>query len=193
MKRMYMVMLCLLFLLGSLTGCKASDAGTASAGTETTEATSPTSGTVTEIPPEDLEATVPKEGLNPGEGESSLTIGTVGQVRVDYVGNLSSVRYITSVDRLPQYEALQGYDAAYFQEKALLIVMETVTSGSVQVGIQGIDLDGKTATVYLSHEPQGDVGTAVMTTWLIWAEVEAGLEYTWTVGNPAVESQAEYS
>lgn len=193
MKRVRILALCLLFLLSLLTGCKASDAGVASADTEATETTAAATGTVTEIPRESVEVTVPKEGLSAGEGENGLTVGETGRIRVDYTGNLSSVRYITSADRLPDYPELEGYDEAYFQEKALILVMETVTSGTVQVGIQGIDLDGETATVQLSHENQGDVGTAVMTTWLIWAEVEAGLDYTWTVGNPAVESQAERS
>ena len=32
-----------------------------------------------------------------------------------------------------------------------------------------------------------------MTTWLVWAEVAPELNYTWTVSNPAVESQTERS
>ena len=37
---------------------------------------------------------------------------------------------------------------------------------------------------------EGQVGTADMATWLLWTEVDTGLEdYQWTVANPALESQ----
>uniref|UniRef100_UPI001C9E8AF7 hypothetical protein n=1 Tax=Klebsiella pneumoniae TaxID=573 RepID=UPI001C9E8AF7 len=78
---------------------------------------------------------------------------------------------------------LAGYDEAYFVEKALVVVYETVSSGSVQVDIASID----GGVVTLSHEMSGNVGTADMATWLLWAEVDAGLDYTWSVANPAVE------
>jgi hypothetical protein len=122
-----------------------------------------------------------------------VPIGETGRIRVTYKGNLCSVQYVTSVDQLPDYPELRAYDDAYFQNHALLLVYETVTSGSVEVGIQDIRLEGTRGLVQLSHEMQGDAGTAVMTTWLVWAEVEAGLDYTWIVENPMVEPQVKRS
>ena len=49
-----------------------------------------------------------------------------------------------------------------------------------------------TAVVALTHQGpgEGQVGTADMATWLLWTEVDTGLEdYQWTVANPALESQ----
>lgn len=112
-----------------------------------------------------------------------LALGDTGCVRVAYDSNISSVRYITSVEQLPDNEALAAYDEAYFAEKALIVVYETVSSGSVKVGIASV----KDGAVTLSHDMPGDVGTADMATWLLWAEVDAGLDYTWSVANPAVE------
>ena len=131
-----------------------------------------------------------KETQDPGvtvpENEQQITGGNTvhdGCVRVEYTGNISAVCYITSADQLPDHEALAGYDAAYFENKALVLVKETVTSGSVKVGIASIE-DG---VVTLSHELSGQFGTTDMATWMLWAEVEAGLEYDWSVANPALK------
>lgn len=114
-----------------------------------------------------------------------------GGVKIQYDGNVSTVRYITSPSQLPEHAAFAKYDAAYFQEKALILVYESVSSGSVQVGIQSIEVESSTATVTLLHQaPSGD-GTTVMATWMLWAEVDAGLEYIWTVANPALKSDHE--
>lgn len=189
MKRTISTIISVLFLLGLLTGCQSSRPDGASG--ETVETTTNPAPSVTEIPSGEVEVTIPKEGLDMEAEESDITIGETGGIRVTYSGNISSVRYITSREQLPDYPELQGYDDAYFQEHALLLVMETVTSGSIQVGIGGVTLEGDAARVRLSHEAQGEMGTAVMTTWLLWAEVESGLSYTWSVGNPAVESEAQ--
>lgn len=117
------------------------------------------------------------------ENETPVAFGNTGCVRIAYNGGISAVRYITSVDQLPDNEALKAYDEAYFADKALVLVYETVGSGSVEVGIESIE----NGVVTLSHELPGDVGTADMATWLLWAEVEAGLDYDWTIANPAVQ------
>ena len=185
MKRIGCLLLTALFLL-SLAGCRASESHGAAVPETTDELPS-----VSEIPQESLEVTVPKETLGIGAGESDLVLGITGGVQVTYSGNISSARYITSRDQLPDYPELQGYDDAYFAEHGLLVVLETVTSGGITVAIGGVTLDGDNATVRLTHESKGDMGTAVMTTWLLWAEVEKGLGYTWSVGNPAVESESQ--
>lgn len=189
MKRAFytvIVVVCALSLI--LSGCRASmgEPIPSEPETEPTEAHSETAGIETETG-----ATVPKEGLDAFQRESDVVIGATGRLRLTYTGNVSSVRYITSVSELPEYPELEAYDEAYFQDRALVLVMETVTNGTVEVGISGIILNENTAAVQLSHETKGDVGTTVMTTWLLWAEVEAGLDYAWTVDNPAVEPSGE--
>lgn len=194
MKRILCLMLAVLLMLSlTVTGCRSSQEG-ASSGSSLPVEDSETEETMdvkeTEPAVTTTLATVPKEDISlqpPLEGD--LVIENTGGLRVVYTGNVSSVRYITSASQLPDYPELAVYDEAYFREHALVLVMETVTNGTVEVGISGIDLEGNTATVRLSHELKGDVSTTVMTTWLLWAEVETGLEYSWSVGNPAIEPE----
>lgn len=123
-----------------------------------------------------------------GEGQP---VDTAGKVRITYTGNRSSVVYITSVDQLPDELDGEGYDEAYFEEHALILVTETVSSGSVDVGILSVAYSGDTALVTLYHEvPDGAMTTDDMATWLIWAEAEPDLDYQWLVENPALESDA---
>ena len=74
-----------------------------------------------------------------------------------------------------------------------MLVQESVSSGSVEVGIESVSLKADhTAVVALTHQGpgEGQVGTADMATWLLWTEVDTRLEdYQWTVANPALESQ----
>ena len=164
-----------------LAGCRASHVPA-----EQPDAQSSTESTVEilPIPPESVEVTVPKQQTGEPEGERlPMTMG--GCTRLPYSGNVSAVRYVTSPGDLPDIPEMQEYDDAWFREKALLLVTETVNNGSVRVEIGEICLDGDTAFVVLSREMQGDVGTTVMTTWLVWAEVEQGLSCDWVVENPA--------
>ncbi len=114
-----------------------------------------------------------------------------GQCQVEYTVNMSAVHYIDSPDKLPRQEGLEKYDAAWFREHALLLVYETVRNSSMEVGIERIDLEEGCAGITLTHGPGENPGTTMMTTWLLWAEVERGLDYSWTVLNPAEESQIE--
>lgn len=111
-----------------------------------------------------------------------------GAVRVSYTGNVSSAVYVTSPSQLPACEALQKYDDAYFQDHGLILVYESVSGGSTEVGIQSIDIDGSEARITLFHQTPEETGTTVMTTWLLWAEVDAGLDCRWTVVNPALKT-----
>ena len=126
------------------------------------------------------------EGQSQGQGVQQFQVaGATGAERIEYKQNASSVRYITRVEDLPDYEALDGYrNAEYFETQALLVVVDTVTSGSVKVSI-GFLGDG---TVTLAKEMSGTLGTADMATWLLWAEVDQGLTDTWTVTNPGVQN-----
>ena len=104
--------------------------------------------------------------------------------RIPYAGIRRGVRYVTDPAQLPKDEAFSGYDAEFFRSYALLLVTDTVGSGSVRVGIRDIRVQGNTATVFLSRNMTGTVGTADMATWHIWAEVEPGLDYRWMVAEP---------
>lgn len=182
MKSLLAISLCLLLLLS---GCRASvepaDKPAENPGVE-----------ITPVPSESVEITLPKPTMGEAVGET-LPMTAGGSVRLTYTGNMSGVQYATSPEELPAIPELQGYDAAWFRENALILVTETVTGGSIQIGIQDIRLEGERAFVVLSREMQGDVGTTVMTTWLLWAEVDRGLAYSWTVENPALPPEGERS
>lgn len=118
-----------------------------------------------------------------------------GKERLTYGGVESAVRYVTSADQLPDCEALQKYDDAYFETHALILVTQSLTSGSVDVSIKAIQKTETGYGVVLSYgESQKDqAGTADMATWLLWAETEQGLEGTWEIVNPALTPEGEKS
>lgn len=120
-----------------------------------------------------------------------IELANQGKVRIPYTGNQSGAAYVVSAADLPDYPELKQYDDAYFEDHALVLVTESVNSGSIDVGILAVHLQDPFAAVTLYHEmPQGaDYGTADMATWLLWAEVDAGLDgYSWRVENPALAS-----
>ena len=116
---------------------------------------------------------------------SRLELRNPDKLRISYTTNRSAVQYITSVSQLPNHEVFDKYDDAFFREHALLLVTETVSSGSAQVSIDSVFVDGGTATVLLARSMPGDAGTTDMATWLLWAEVDAGLDLRWIVANPS--------
>ena len=202
MRKMLCLMLALLCAVSLLAGCRSSEGQPQSSETETSapqtedgntgssETTEMTEASETTQTTEASETTM--VGL-PGEAQSGgdITLGQTGKLKITYTVDRNSVRYITSASQLPDYEELKGYDDAYFQDHALILVMETVTSGSVNVDIESVAVDGGIAAVTLSHEMPEGMTTAVMTTWLLWAEVETGLDYEWVLTNPAVPSEQE--
>lgn len=115
-----------------------------------------------------------------------------GAVRIPYEGNESTVRYITSASQLPDNEELAGYDDAYFQQNALVLVTESVNSGSIEVAIDSIRQTdrGSEVVLYHSRPEESQATTDDMATWLLWAEVETGKEGIWTVANPALPNTA---
>lgn len=181
--------LCLAALL--LTGCKS--AGPVPSEQETRpveqESTTPidtdTGDTTENTLPEDTTLALP------GSDSTDLALGGTGRLRIAYTGNRSGVRYVTDPSQLPDNPEFADYDEAFFQERALVLVTETVTSGSAKVEIQSITVENGTAVVTLSHEMPTGLGTADMATWLLWAEVEAGQDYTWILANPALKPQNE--
>ena len=191
MKRILTFSLALLCLLG-LTGCSGREAASgpsSDSGENGVVSAAPAeSGGVSPIEPVQLPELPGGPGAAPGE---PVAIGGTGKVRIDYTGSRSEVRYVTSAEALPDCEGLESYDEAWFQDHALVLVAETVNSGSVKVEIAAITLADGVASVELFHEMSGDFGTNDMAAWLLWAEVEPGLEeLTWTVINPALSSDS---
>lgn len=182
MKKILCILLCALLL----TGCRSSG-GEETSGTIETEMP-----TIVLVP--DAEFTFPEAPAiptMPAAAGETLAFENPGKVRLSYTGNRSYVKYITSVEELPDEEALQGYDEAFFETKALILVVETVSSGSVRLEIESIVTDGDTATVTLSRAMPGDVGTADMATWLLWAEVSRELDYNWILEGSAQRPAGE--
>ena len=183
MKKMTCMLLAALLLL---TGCQTAEPPETTVPEETIAieefATAPT---VT-IPIQ----TMPDLVIGGVEGEE-MEFRNPGKARIGYTENRSYVRYITSVDQLPAVGSWTGYDESYFETKALLIVVETLNSGSVQVDWESILVEGDTAAIHIKRTMAGDVGTADMATWMLWAEVEAGLELNWVLANASQLPQGE--
>ncbi len=140
----------------------------------------------------------PNGGADPGGVGGLLPDGTLafqegGQCEVPYSVNMSAVHYITSADMLPEQEELETYTESWFADHALLLIYETVRNPSLEVGVDSIALDGGQATVTLYHRPGENPSTTRLMTWLLWVEVDQGLECTWEVGNPAEESDVSPS
>ncbi len=124
------------------------------------------------------------------EGGTMIEFKNPGSKRITYTGNQNAIAYITSPDQLPTVSAeeLKKYDADFFRTKALVLIKETVGSGSTRISIQSIKQKDRTVCVTLLHESP-EVGTADMATWLLWAEVDLGMEdCQWVLANPALKS-----
>ena len=168
--------LCVLGLLFS--GCQSTQPPAA-------EPVTPTA--VTDAPTE-LSPTLPTVSTFPIQTfpDNLISFTNPGTLRISYTTNRCSAQYITDPSQLPDYAEFSGYDAAFFKEHALLLVTDTVGSGSTQISIGSVVINGSTASVTLLRTTPGDVGTADMATWLLWAEVPAGLDLTWEVANPVL-------
>lgn len=206
MKKRIAAIACLFCLLSS--GCN-SEAGTVSGEETLPVETNAESAMAEETTVEETEMRVTVipttaaiiKPLVPATGETNessaegdtLAFDNADGYRIAYTMNQNSVTYITSAEGLPVYdiEALKAYDEDFFKEKALVLVKETVNSGSTKVGIQSIIKEGSVISVTLSHEG-AEIGTTDMATWLLWAEVDRGLENCqWVLTNPALPSQLE--
>lgn len=94
--------------------------------------------------------------------DGSYVPGQVNRLRLTYNGNVSSALYVTSAAQLPDYPELSAYDDAFFKGHALVLVQESVSSGSVEVGIESVSLKADhAAVVTLTHQGpgEGQVGT----------------------------------
>lgn len=140
-----------------------------------------TAGTAATTLPKDGAAVPPTSGFATQPAADASIEG--GKLRLEYTGSRSSLTYVNSVDQLPDYAELAGHDAAFFEKHALLLVVDTESSGSIQVGFASID--PSTGTVTLSREMNGDVGTMDMATWLLWAVIDRDDSISWSVENPS--------
>lgn len=173
MKKMICILTVAMLLLS---GCQS-----ASQPAETTEA--PVETTIPAV----QEVTVPTLPMNPVIGGTepgdSLAFANPGKVRIQYTGPRSSVQYITSAEQLPDEEWFADYGEEFFRNRALLIIVETVNSGSVQLEVESIRVNGGTASVSVKRTMSGDVGTSDMATWMLWVELDQGLDYAWVLPN----------
>ena len=167
----YICMILALMLV--LTGCQSANGATTPSTGEIAQATIPalTEGTL-----DGGIAIERPEGVD-------LPFENAGKVRLNYEGSRSYILYVTSVEELPKEGSWTGYDEAYFQTKALLIVVETLGSGSVQLELESIRVHENTASISIKRPMEGDVATTDMATWMLWAEVDKGLDYEWTLAN----------
>lgn len=189
MKKAISLLLALMCFASLLSACRSAGPGSAERPSE-----NETSAPIDTEPSETTENTQPSSDATialPGNDDIPITLGQTGKLRISYTGNRSGVRYITDPSQLPDYPELAVYDEAYFQDHALLLVTETVSSGSVNVEMQSVIVENGVATVTLDHKMPAGLGTADMTTWLLWVEVDAGLELTWNLANPALKPQSE--
>ena len=97
-------------------------------------------------------------------------------LRLPYNANAGGVQYVTSADKLPAYDALEKYDDAYFESKGLLLISVNTATSTVKLSITSISVADNQAAVLLNYAVSGDAVTSDMTTWLLWAEVDAGLD-----------------
>lgn len=184
MRKLICLLLSLLCLV--MAGCR-------SAGPVAQPSTGESSTPVDTNPPETTQSSDATDATValPGTDSTTVALGQTGKLRIPFTTVRSGVRYVTDPSQLPDYPELEAYDEAYFRDHALLLVTETVTSGSVKVEIRSVAVENGIAAVTLDHEIPTGLGTADMATWLLWAEVDAGLEFTWNLENPALKSQTE--
>ena len=109
-----------------------------------------------------------------------------GIQRISYTGAVSTVKYITSVEQLPDYEVFKKYDAEFFRENALVLVTQSTGSGSVKLSIDSLSVEDGKVCVKLKQDISGDVSTSDMAAWLLWVEVSAGLDLEWEMENKAM-------
>lgn len=165
---LYLCGLCLLFL-----GCKSATQPLPSETTPSTATTQPTQAQTA-----------------PSVTEAAPVFEESGKLRIPYTVNRSGVRYITDPSQLPAYDVFAQYGDTFFQEHALLLITETVASGSTDISIESIQTEGNTGTVVLAHTMTGE-GTSDMATWLVWTVVDSGLDLQWSIKNPALPNSSE--
>lgn len=184
------VLCAVLALLLVLTGCRTVGEETVPPTEPSLEATEADRTYETTIP------VLPEGGFDPGpinggQTGEELPFTNPGKLRISYTGDRCYVRYVTAVEQLPPEGDWGFYDETFFETGALVILVETVSSGSVQLELESIRVDGDTANVTVKRTMSGDVGTADMATWLLWAEVEKNLNYTWILEGASQNPQPE--
>ncbi len=177
--RFIKVIACLLIFAALLTGCRRGSSATTAATDAATTAPAATDPTVPSF----------TDGTR-GDPDIGIDVAfkVLGTQNVKHSLDISQAKYITSVDDLPSYDALAEYDEAWFREHALLVILETVPGGKITIDIDSIKLDGSRADITLARGYDGKLSTTTNVVWLVWAEVERDLHYTWNITNPTLES-----
>ena len=132
------------------------------------------------------------ETAEESQGES-LAFVSGERIRVPYTVNKASVSYVTSASDVPAELSAEtdAYDDSFFAEKALVVIEVSTSSGSAHPSIQAINRDDSEIEVTLYYEGT-EIGTTDMATWLLWAEVERGLEdCQWSLANAALRPGVE--
>lgn len=182
----FLLLLCAAGLL--LMGCRSADVP---AHREPTADQAPASENTTDQTQPDNDAESDTVIGIPGGDDTQIQLGQCGKLRIPYAGAANGVRYITDSSQLPDYPELASYNEAYFRNHALLLVTRTVSSGSAKVDIQSVEMENGVAVVSLAYELPEGLGTADMTTWLLWAEVEQGLDCGWILKNSPESNRNE--
>ena len=133
-----------------------------------------------------------EETVQEPQGES-LSFVPGDRIRVPYSVNKASVFYVTSASGVPAELSAETdvYDDSFFAEKALVVIEVSTSSGSTHPFIQSINQDGSDIAVTLYYEGT-EIGTTDMATWLLWAEVDQGLEdCQWSLANAALQPGLE--
>ncbi len=170
--------ICIVLAALLLTGCQA--VGDPTDPIQTTVApTQSGDPTETAIPETTVPQTIVPETQAPVAENDEISFTDPGKARIAYEGMRSFARYITTPEELPELPELADFDSAFFETHALVLVVETVNSGSVQLEIDKMIRSGDEATVHLKRTMSGEVGTSDMATWLLWAVVSREYDCSW--------------
>ncbi len=174
-------------LLLTAVGCQNSKMPTA--GDQSTQAQNSTLSTSTVQPNIDPTAST-KPDLTPTLPSGKIQLlEQAGKLRIPYTSDIHSVQYITDPSQLPDHDEFDQYDAAFFEKNALLLITETVGSGSTRIDLKGYICEENIARVTLLFSSP-DVATDDMATWLIWAVVDANLPYEWSINGKTSNSNS---
>ena len=114
-----------------------------------------------------------------------------GQCRLEYTGQSPWIRYVISRDQLPQLEALECYDDAFFRDHALVVLCITLNSGSIRPRIGQILRTGDIAQVTVIREADGEQLTQDLALWLLWARVDRDLSCSFRLEDCFLDAGAE--
>lgn len=96
------------------------------------------------------------------------------KTKLTYDRNRSEGRILSTLSDLEPYLTLadfSSYTETYFKEKSLLLITQSVKSGSISVSVDTVTQDKGQLNVTLSYNSPQTL-TWDMTTWLLWVEID---------------------